>query len=466
MKMHHDDVAWDRCDELLEEFKTKVSSPDILRAVTEFMKSHRPNTKATDRARIIGMGAFNLCFRMEFEDGFASLLRFPCHGHVAFPEKKVRNEVAIMAYLKKHTKIPVPGVISYGMKGQSPGGLGPFILMEYIANASNLTAQLRAPGYQRGDRPFQDPIIEESKLEFFYGQLADILLELSKPCFERIGSMEIDTWAIDSRPLTMNMNELVQLGNFPPTMLPQSSFATASSYYKSLAKTEFLHLQTQRNDAVESQEDCYSKYIARKLVYGLAEESRLLDISNETGPFKLFCDDLRPSNILLDDDMKIIAVIDWEFTYAAPREYTFSPPWWLLLEMPEEWPQGVLDWKEKYQPRLETFLQVLKSREDSAIASGDLVEDQRLSGKMWQSWTSGDFWVHYGLRKSWAFDAVWPMMDARLFGGDTPLEDRDKLLCTERLDFLSAEDKKAMEPFAQEKLEQMKLRRLDIWDNI
>ena len=168
MKMYHDDVAWDRCDELLDDFKKKVTSPHMLRAVTEFMKSHRPNAKAIDRARIAGMGAFNLCFRMEFEDGFASLLRFTCPGQVRFPEEKVRNEVAIMTYLKKHTKIPVPSVISYGMKDQSPGGLGLFILMEYIANASNLTTHLRTPGYQRSDRPFLDPNIEESKLEFFY----------------------------------------------------------------------------------------------------------------------------------------------------------------------------------------------------------------------------------------------------------------------------------------------------------
>ncbi|PWY96298.1 phosphotransferase enzyme family protein [Aspergillus sclerotioniger CBS 115572] len=433
MKMYHDEVAGDRCDEILEEFKKKVSTPDTLWAVTEFMKSHRPNTKATDRTRSAGLGAFNLCFRMEFEDGFASMLRFPCPGLVAFPEEKVRNEVAVMTYLKKHTKIPVPSVISYGMKDQSPGGLGPFILMEYIANAS--------------DRPFLDPNIEESKLEFFYGQVADILLELSKPSFKRIGSVAIGTWDIDSRPLTMNMNELVQLGNFPPIMLPQTSFSTASSYYKSLAQTEFLHLQTQRNDAIDSKEDCHSKYITKKPICNLTEDSRLVDTSNDTGPFKLFCD-------------------DFQFTYVAPREYTFSPPWWLLLEMPEEWPQGIMDWKEKYQPRLETFLRVLKDREDVAIASGDLEEDQRLSEKMWESWISGDFWVHYGLRKSWAFDAVWPMMDARLFGGDTSLENCEKLLCTERLDILSAEDKKAMEPFAQGKLKQMKLPRLDTWDKI
>ncbi|KAI9044470.1 phosphotransferase enzyme family protein [Aspergillus affinis] len=120
----------------------------------------------------------------------------------------------------------------------------------------------------------------------------------------------------------MNMNELVQLKNFPAMMLLQAPFATASSYYQSLAETQFMHLITQRNDAVDSEEDCRAKYISRKLFCKLAGESRL---RNNTMPddvsSKLFCDDLRPTNILLNADIKIVAVIDWEFTYTAPAEF-------------------------------------------------------------------------------------------------------------------------------------------------
>lgn len=321
-----------------------------------------------------------------------------------FPEEKVRNEVAVMTFLRQNTNIPVPGIIHYGMGDESPAGLGPFILMEHVAHVSNLAAQLRAPGYKRGDRPFLDPDIEEEKLAFFYGQIADILLELSKPSFDKIGSLARDAegWNTDNRPLTMNMNELVQLGNFPPKMLPRTSFTTASAYYQHLAETEFMHLAAQRNDAVDS-DDCRNKYVARTLFCKLAAESRLRNHTTpDSGPFKLFCDDLRPTNILLDEDMKIAAVIDWEFTYAAPAEFSHSPPWWLLLEMPEEWPRGVADWTKAYQPRLETFLRVLESREDASIASGALGHEQRLSGRMRESWTQAAFWVDYGARKSWA----------------------------------------------------------------
>ncbi|RMJ26704.1 Phosphotransferase enzyme family protein [Aspergillus sp. HF37] len=73
----------------------------------------------------------------------------------------------------------------------------------------------------------------------------------------------------------MNMNELVRLGNFPPKILPRTPFTTASAYYQRLAETEFMHLATQRNDAVDSDDDCRDKYVARTLFCNLAAEYRL-----------------------------------------------------------------------------------------------------------------------------------------------------------------------------------------------
>lgn len=387
-----------------------------------------------------------------------------------FAEEKVRNEVAIMTFLKENTKIPVPRIIHHGMGEASPETLGPFILMEYIAHASDLASRLRVPGYERGDRPYLNPNIEESKLEFFYAQVADILLELSKPCFDKIGSVVrasngVD-WTITARPLTMNMNELVQLGNFPPRKLPDSTFETASSYFLSLAETAMMHLTTQRNDAVDSEDGCRAKYVARKLFKKLASEDRLRgEAMPDTGPFRLFCDDLRRTNILLDENMKIVAVLDWEFTYSAPVEFTCSPPSWLLLEMPEEWPRGIADWAKTYQPRLDAFLRVLRRQEDAAIANGNFAREERLSESMRKSWDRGDFWVNYGARKSWAFDALWGFIDKKLFGGDVAPEKRDSLLCTkERMSLLSIEDKDALGPFVRKKMKDRNERRLDDWD--
>lgn len=74
MRMEYDDAAWERSDNVFDDFKKVVVSRDVLLAVTDFMASYRDWVRPVDRARIADLGAFNLCFRMVFEDGF-----FPCY---------------------------------------------------------------------------------------------------------------------------------------------------------------------------------------------------------------------------------------------------------------------------------------------------------------------------------------------------------------------------------------------------
>lgn len=125
--------------------------------------------------------------------------------------------------------------------------------------------------------------------------------------------------------------------------------------------------------------------------------------NTDNGPFKIWCDDLRPPNVLINENLQIVGVVDWEFTYAAPAEFSCTPPWWLLLEQPEYWSDGIEAWIEVFEKRPQTFLKVLIELEEAAIQQGRLKEDQRLSGPMQQSWTNGDFWVVYAARKNFAF---------------------------------------------------------------
>jgi len=105
--------------------------------------------------------------------------------------------------------------------------------------------------------------------------------------------------------VTFNMNELVQLGNFPRSKLPSTPYITSSDYLKALADMHFTHLSTQRNDAIDSATDCRRKYIARHLFRNLTSQSRLSS-GDKSKIFKLFGDDLCPSNILVDADFKIV----------------------------------------------------------------------------------------------------------------------------------------------------------------
>ncbi|KAG8408730.1 hypothetical protein J3458_019747 [Metarhizium acridum] len=377
------------------------------------------------------------------------------------PEEKIQNEVATIRYIQDHTAIPVPFILHWGTREESPLGIGPFIIMDYINHAMNMTAALNTPGLTSDIPPVPDPNIDEAKLEMLYRQVANILLQLSKLELPLIGALEETdewSWEVTWRPLSMPMNELVRTGTFPRAKLPTSTFKTSLDYFQALARLHVDHLTHQRNDAIESRADCQRKYTARQLFQKLAGEKKLVsDDRYDKGPFKFWCDDPRPSNILLDAKLQIVAVIDWEFSYAAPREFTFAPPWWLLIEQPEYWVKGLEDWAEQYERRLTTFLKAVMDCEDASIASGQLQEEQRLSGKMRESWASGDFWTVYAARRNFAFDGVyWKKLDPRFFGDDGSSGPGDAWM--KRLELLYEQTRVAMEAFADKKVAESETR--------
>ncbi|GKZ29709.1 hypothetical protein AbraIFM66950_006219 [Aspergillus brasiliensis] len=307
-----------------------------------------------------------------------------------------------------------------------------------------------------------DPAISEDRLKMLYGEMAGILLQLSIPSLSRIGSLsQIDdfTWEVTRRPLSMNMNELVRVGSLPRSKLPDlhTTFTTTSSYIEALADLNIEHLIHQRNDSVESADDCRRKFVARRLFQTSASPI----LCSRKGPSKSgVMIDLRPANVLLHGDLKLAGVVDWEFTYAAPAEFTYAPPWWLLIEKPEYWSNGLEDWARTFDYRLKTFLEVMKNHEDDAIQKGRLKEDQRLSCHMRQSWESGDFWVVYAVLHSFAFDAIyWQKIDSRFFGATTNPEEAWKV----RLDLLDDQEKNEMEQLVAQKLKEMETRHL-AWD--
>lgn len=92
----------------------------------------------------------------------------------------------------------------------------------------------------------------------------------------------------------MNVNELVRLGDLPRSKVPDTTFNTTLLYLEALAKLNIEYLVHQRNDAVESADDCRRKFVARQLFLKLAQDKRLTNPSLENGPVKIWCDDFRP----------------------------------------------------------------------------------------------------------------------------------------------------------------------------
>ncbi|CAD6454133.1 29effb58-6cc6-4fe2-8117-77e55d72f4ca [Sclerotinia trifoliorum] len=302
----------------------------------------------------------------------------------------------------------------------------------------------------RIERQNLDSNVSEQKLKILYSEMAGIVLEMSKPEFTHIGSL-VQTengYAIGRRPLTKYVNELAMKANLAPQHFPTSNsiYTTSVGYFGSLVEQHMAQLRNQRNDCVKDEDDCKKKYIARCLMLRI---SHYIAMKYSTGPFRLFCEDFRPSNIIANTEpFHINAVIDLEFTYAAPAAFTYSAPWWLLLQNPEEWE---LDLKgtflPRYKPRLRLFLEALREVEEEQIKSEKLLEDQRLSGHMEKSMENGVFWFCLAIKNSQMFDDVyWTFLDEMFFGPLDKLEDR--------IQFLSEDEKNELQTLYEIKQKQ------------
>ena len=458
--MCYDDVAWEQSDDISDNWLLQFLDINVKRPIASFILQH--DSGDDPEFKILQKGSFNITLQMKYTYS-ATNIRFSQPGAVLFPEEKNKNEVAVMRYIADSDQIsfPVPFILHSGTKEESPLKLNPFIIMSHIEHTTTMYDALNMPGCPYEERGVLDPNIDENQLGMLYSELAKCLLQLSKLEFPKIGSLsQVDdfSWEVTRRPLSMNMNELVRLGTLPRSKLPplDATFETVSSYIKALAQLNIQHLLYQRNDAIQSADDCRRKYIARQLFYKLARDKELS--LQENGPFKLWCDDFRPANVLLDKDMHIAGIVDWEFTYAAPVEFSHAPPWWLLIEKPEYWSKGIDDWTRVFDRRLKTFLAAMRRCEDMADQHGQ----PRLSDQMQRSWKSGDFWVVYAILHSFAFDAIyWQKIDQRFFG---PTENKNPSEAwKERLHLLDEVERDEMERLVTKKLGEMEDRVL-AWD--
>ncbi|KAI0472601.1 hypothetical protein GGR56DRAFT_651102 [Xylariaceae sp. FL0804] len=382
-----------------------------------------------------------------------------------------------MRYVAEKTTIPVAKVYHYGTAAENPTGLGPFIIMDYTEHERTMSEALNDPVINSSESHVLDPDVSTEKLEVLYRQMANIILQLSTLTFDLIGSLvqgEDGGFHVSGRPLTMNMNSILEFTEAPLSLLPNRQYSTATEWYSALADMHLMQLVFQHNDAVEDEEDARDKYVARQLFRRLAAEGRLVseletkqqDRQNvKEAAFRMFSEDLRPTNVLIDKDLRVVGVIDWEFAYIAPSQFSFDPPWWLLLKAPDEWYEGGYpSWMETYEPRLETFLRLLEEEEkkmqaDSGSTNGDQ-EGVRLSQQMRKRWESRAWMINYAARNSWAFDFLyWKFLDAEFFGHN---ENGDH---HERLGMLTKAEAETMEQFVRMKMQERSERALAEWND-
>jgi hypothetical protein len=116
-------------------------------------------------------------------------------------------------------------------------------------------------------------------------------------------------------------------------------------------------------NSIDNAEDARAKYKFRHQFNALIP--RFVNGEYTTMKPRLLCDDFRYGNMIVNNakDLQIIAVIDWEWAYAAPYQMFCSAPRWLLITKPTEWPTPTGAEFERYKTCLELFLDELEQLE-------------------------------------------------------------------------------------------------------
>jgi serine/threonine protein kinase len=210
------------------------------------------------------------------------------------------------------TTIPVPNIHAFGRGGtvdeKNPTGHA-YIIQSYI------------PGQSLDILAFRRKIPEQRK--HFYSQLVDFFAQLRQLEFPYAGSLMPDPdggrTPLVGPLLSMQLNELQLEKRDLSTQPAKFASATDFAFYQ-----HYLLDQTYKLPAYK-----LSREVVELEIFGLEDlKSRLSNYLDDHGPFVLTHTDLRPSNIIVDENLRIQGIIDWEWANTVPRQF-FLPPTWL-----------------------------------------------------------------------------------------------------------------------------------------
>ncbi|KAF5013358.1 hypothetical protein FDECE_635 [Fusarium decemcellulare] len=350
--------------------------------------------KLTTHKRNDSRGAYNMSCKVEFENGEKWIVRFPMVGKVINADEKTEIEVATMNLIRQQTTIPTPEVRAWGLAADNTLGIGPFIMMDFIQGTS-VDDILQTP-----DARIMRQDISQRTIEVIFRQIIHFSLQLQKLDFPHIGSLTSKstvgpgdfTATIHSRPVTKKSHDFV-LESGVNVLAPQDKiFASATEYFHHIIGRDLQHLQDQPN-SVDDERDARDKYIYFNVMKALIPRHVLS--SHDMGPFKLICDDFQPTNMIVNNeqDLEVVVVVDWEWSYTAPAQLASSTPTWLVIESPNAW-ASVDERLGRFQKHLELYTRILEE-EELKILGGGVTEDQKPSTMLRACQKDGRQWFHF-----------------------------------------------------------------------
>ncbi|KAL1862872.1 hypothetical protein VTK73DRAFT_6591 [Phialemonium thermophilum] len=286
-------------------------------------------------------GSFNVCFILDFPDGSTRLVRLPIRPAVYDAWGKVLSEVYTMQYVRDHTDIPVPRIYAYG-RGRllrDASTLLPYIVLEYVEGLPLTKKMLRDAAPDRRRRFLEelvDTFAQLRRLEFPRGgslmpsasagiqaRIRSLMFPRSEFCTPRLTTTPQNAPRIVGA-FSLRKNEF-QVDGY---MVPRVTSTTARAFLEE--QYNLLHcmwrMPVQELGRAEAEREEFALH-----ALGLNEAQKtfgITDTADSSGDtFCLIHPDLRVDNIIVDEELRIRGIIDWEFSVTVPH-HAFLPPTW------------------------------------------------------------------------------------------------------------------------------------------
>lgn len=215
-----------------------------------------------------------------------------------------------------------------------------------------------------------------------FRDLSRIILSLGRFPFPRIGSLTIDNCGVLSltnRPLTCTLQQLENLGI--PTDIPRDqTYSSTDMYFADLLAYHDNRMRYMPN-SIHSASDGQEQLSALTMMRAMFRHFTNRNLRD--GPFVLTLTDLHQSNIFVDSNWHITAIIDLEWACARPIEMQ-HPPYWLTSCSLDGLDGEEL---EVYSSVHAEFMEAFEIEERS-LGQGDIPQAQIMR----KGWEIGSYW--------------------------------------------------------------------------
>lgn len=344
--MDYDDL---RREKLQREVAANIESILTLSLALRVAAKFSNGAPVTEGEGLLGKtakGTFNICYWVRIE-GLSEqwVVRFPLMGMLPMDKMtaKFHSEIATLKFLREKTSVRVPKLIGFGL-GDNDIAI-PFIVTQNVEGLPLTLFWSRFGDYARG-------------IELVLDSLAQQYLELLSHRFDKVGSLQLTPdgmgWEVGTSPVSVDQFDASRDGLEIALSKP---YASSLDYYISQTQMFERYINEQRNSVCDEQ-DAIKKYLTSELFRRVIPH--FADVRFQNGPFFLFHLDLHATNVIVNRNWQVEAILDWEFASALPIEVAFSPPRCIMDRHRANEMRPNSNNHKLYQSRLEIFTQKVK----------------------------------------------------------------------------------------------------------